>query len=358
LIGEPTQSSYTAEDERILVTSELISAGDLEALRSEARAAHTSAIPLLIEKGLYTKSQVDWCIETERWANRRADDHRRRVMSEPALAACREQYARDGYFTIPHFLGHEELYALDRALDRMILANGQDNRGKQFIGGPVLYTEKAMVALIGHPALTRIARALLGADVVQGKYLLKLDDPFRYTGIIGHTHAEMYHDCLSGTLFMFIYMDASGPGQGALRVIPGSHRFYERNSEGRTVYRGQVLDPEVAGTTRVPEVHDRALGSCTAPYESLSIPGNTLVVLSPFLWHAVEPVTHRRRLVMSGFFDATALTRDFVMKSSFFGQLPYDLRSCDLSLLDGGQRELLSIHLDREGWLARRGLLR
>jgi len=43
-----------------------------------------------------------------------------------------------------------------------------------------------------------------------------------------------------------------------------------------------------------------------------------------------------------------------VMTSDYFGSFPYDLRSCDLSLLSSEQRELLALHLDREAWLKRR----
>jgi hypothetical protein len=65
---------------------------------------------------------------------------------------------------------------------------------------------------------------------------------------------------------------------------------------------------------------------------------------------------HRRRLLFTGFFNAKALTRDFVTRSDYFSAFPYDLSTCDLSLLDERQKSLLSIHLDREGWLASRGL--
>ena len=52
---------------------------------------------------------------------------------------------------------------------------------------------------------------------------------------------------------------------------------------------------------------------------------------------------------------AKALTRDFVMTSDYFGAFPYELSKCDLSMLNAKQRELLSIHLDREAWLKKRG---
>ena len=119
---------------------------------------------------------------------------------------------------------------------------------------------------------------------------------------------------------------------------------------------GQPLEAQSTITNKASLTHDHELAHRWAGYESLNMPGNTLVVLSAFLWHAVRPIMHRRRLMFMGYFDAKALTREFVMTSDYFGSTPYDLRACDLSLMTDQQKRFMAIHLDREAWLKQRGL--
>jgi hypothetical protein len=281
------------------------------------------------------------------------------VTSEEAVARYRHDYAINAWFNIPHFLSREELSALDLALHRISLAHvdADPARHKLYhsIGGNLLYTHQEMVNLIGHPALLSIARAFLGDDLIAGKHYLKIDEPYFCRGMFGHTHAETHYDCLTRGLYMFLYMDATSHDHGAFQIIPGSHERYTRGADGRTLFDGRPLEAQSTITNKASLVHDSGLAQRWAGYESLNMPGNTLVVLSPFLWHAVRPVTNRRRLVFLGYFDAAAMTRDFVMSSDYFGSTPYDLNACDLSLLNRQQRELMSIHLDREAWLKNRG---
>jgi hypothetical protein len=141
-------------------------------------------------------------------------------------------------------------------------------------------------------------------------------------------------------------------------VLPCSHTRYSRSGpphEGRTLFDGRLLESQSTITNKASLTHDHELARRWAGYQSLNMPGNTLVALSPFLWHAVRPIMHRRRLMFLGYFDARALTRDFVMTSDYFGSVPYDLRDCDISRMSDQQTRLMAIHLDRERWLAQRG---
>ena len=353
------KTQFTEQDEEILVEHDWISREDLQALRREAALARGNAIDLLIHKGVYTTSQITTCLQTNAWLKRSHSDHHALVTSDQALSAYQHEFALDGCFRIPHFLSREELYNLDLALHRISLAHvDQSPKHKLYhsIGGSLLYSQPAMANLNGHPALMRIAEAFLGQDLVQGKHYLKVDDPYQFRGMFGHTHAETHYDCLTRGLYMFLYMDATSHNHGAFQVIPGSHDLYTRGSDGRTMYRGKTLPSQSAVTNKASLVHDSDLARRWADYESLEMPGNTLLVLSPFIWHAVRPIMHRRRLIFMGYFDAQALTRDFVMSSDYFGPFPYDLGQCDLKLLSAQQRKLLEIHLDREGWLKKRGL--
>lgn len=352
------KSRWCEADEQILVEHDLISQADLEALRSDVSDSGASPIDMLIARGVYTVKQIERCLATNDWLKRPTQAHLDCISAPEALDSYKHEFALHGCFKIEHFLPREELYALDLALARISLAHVDQNPKHKLyhsIGGSLLYSQQAMVNLIGHAGLLKIAQSFLGNDLVQGKSYLKVDDPYQYRGMFGHTHAETHYDCLMRGLYMFMYMDSTDHDHGAFQIIPGSHEWYSRGKDGRTMYRGEVLASQAAHTNKASLVHDSDAAQRWAGYESLDMPGNTLLVLSPFIWHAVRPIMHRRRLIFLGFFDANALTREFVTTSDYFGPFPYELSKCDLLLLNSRQRELLSIHLDREAWLKKRG---
>jgi hypothetical protein len=348
------------EHEAILVEHDLISPDDLEILAPQARAGGATVFDLLIELGLYSAAQLELCLSTHAWLARSTTQQLEHITSEESLSRCRHEYALNACFTIPHFLSREELTALDLALHRISLAHvdADPQRHKVYhsIGGNLLFSQQAVVGLISHPALLAIARAFLGDALVAGKPYLKVDDPYAYRGMFGHTHAETHYDCLARGLYMFLYMDATGHECGAFQILPGSHARYQPDAHGRTLFDGKPLEAQSSITNKASLTHDADLARRWAGYESLNMPGNTLVVLSPFLWHAVRPVMHRRRLMFLGYFDARALTREFVLSSDYFGPAPYDLSACDLRLLNKQQHDLMAIHLDREAWLAAHNL--
>jgi hypothetical protein len=310
--------------------------------------------------GLYSPAQLERCLSTHAWLARSTTQQIEHITSEESLSRYRHDYALHAYFTVPHVLSRDELMALDLALHRISLAHvdADPKRHKLYhsIGGNLLFSQQPVVDLISHAGLLAIARAFLGDALVAGKPYLKVDDPYTYHGMFGHTHAETHYDCLTRALYMFLYLDATDHECGGFQVLPGSHARYERDARGRTLFDGKPLDAQSTITNKASLAHDQAMARRWAGYESLSMPGNTLIVLSPFLWHAVRPITHRRRLMFLGYFDASALTRDFVLASDYFGSTPYDLKTCDLSRLNSRQRELMAIHLDREAWLAARAV--
>ena len=355
---EKSRPRYTESDENILVEHDWISKNDLDALRREASNTQTSATELLIDKGVYTAAEIDLCLETDDWWKRSTAVHHAHITSEEAISAYQHSFSLHGYFAVPHFLSREELYEIDLAMHRIAIEHIDENPAKHKLYhsiGPRLFTKQATVNITGHPALMTIAQSFLGNDLVQGKNYLKVDEPYRYCGMFGHTHAETHFDCLTRGLYMFLYMDATTHECGGFQIIPDSHTWYTRGGDGRTLYKGALLESESPLTNKASLTHDLEPARRWAGYESLPMCGNTLLVLSPFLWHAVRPVRHRRRLLFTGFFDAKSLTHDFVMRSDYFGNFPYDMTKCDLTLLNATQKKLLEIHLDREAWLAKRG---
>jgi hypothetical protein len=357
---KPRSERYSEADFKILVEHDWFSQADLDALRNKASQSGRPLSDVVLETGVYTAEQIDLCLSTHDWWVRPKAEHDALVTSAESIAAYKHSYAVNGYFLIPHFFSREEFSEIDLAMQRMVVSHVDRNPAKHkpyhSLGGSVLYSQPAVTNINGHPSLLKIAQGFLGDDLVQGKYYLKVDDPYRYAGMFGHTHAETHFDCLSRGLYMFLYMDATTHDCGGFQIIPFSHGWYTRGSNGETLYRGKELQAESTITNKASLVHDAEPSHRWAGYETLPMPGNSLLVLSPFIWHAVRPVMHRRRLLFTGFFDAKSLTRDFVQKSDYFGPFPYDLKDCDLTLLTKQQRDLLAIHLDREAWLRGRGL--
>jgi hypothetical protein len=358
--GKASRSWLSPTDLKTLVEHDFISQADLDTLAAQSQQTGKAVGDLLLETGLYTRRQIELCLSTHDWWNRPSQEHDDLVTSEESLAAYKHSYALHGYFAIPHFFSREEFSAIDLAMHRMVVAHVDQNPAKHKVyhslSGQQLFNQQAFVNINGHPSLMKIAQSFLGDDLVQGKYYVKVDDPYRCAGMFGHTHAETHYDCLNSGMYMFLYMDATTHDCGGFQIIPDSHTWYTRGPNGETLYRGKPLEAESTITNKASLVHDREPAARWAGYETLPMPGNSLLVLSPFLWHAVRPVHHRRRLVFTGFFDAKSLTRDFVQKSDYFGPFPYDLKNCDLKLLNATQRDLLTIHLDREAWLKKRGL--
>jgi hypothetical protein len=355
-----TAGAYTVANEATLVEHDLISQTDLDCLRAEQAQGGLAPIDALIDRGVYTPNQIDRCLSSDAWWKRSTEENNAYITSPSAIASYKAHYAEHGWFRIPHVFSREEFTAMDLAMCRMAVEHVDANPAKHklyhSLGGQILYSQKAVTNINGHPALVKIAESFLGNDLVQGKYYLKVDDPYRYAGMFGHTHAETHYDCLTQGLYMFLYMDGTTHDCGGFQIIPGSHRWYSRGPDGQTMYRGKPLPSESAVTNKASLVHDPEPAKRWAGYQSLDMLGNSLLVLTPFLWHAVRPAMHRRRLLFTGFFNAKALTRDFVLRSDYFSNFPYDFRQCDLSLLDERQKSLLSIHADREAWLASRGL--
>lgn len=92
---------------------------------------------------------------------------------------------------------------------------------------------------------------------------------------IGERRIEPPVDVLEQMLAVRVHLDESGPDNGPLRVIPGSHR------------RGKLSDEEIATL------------SATGPIALLTIPRGALLLMRPLLVHASSPALapgHRRVL--------------------------------------------------------------
>lgn len=153
-------------------------------------------------------------------------------MTEPALSAAqRDAFDRDGYTVLPGLIPPDLLARLRTSFDRMLIAD--DPADKVILptgnGAVVVNLDRlcarddlSVLELAGLPAILCLAQELCGDDFF----------PIQEFAVIKHRgdrnpvlwHQDMVHG-RSGTCFTLgIYLDDATPGDGALQVVPGSHR--------------------------------------------------------------------------------------------------------------------------------------
>jgi len=346
--------------EQILLDHDWITADDLRRARQMSQARGVTVMDVLEDLGLYSGAEMRQCIATDEWSRRTAIDHHEWLTSPQRLEEYARQYREDGCFVIPNFLDHAHFRALDLSLHRLMIehVDADPARHKVYhcIQSGLLYQHRPLTDVLGHPTMLRIAQNLLSDDLVQGRLYLRVNDPYQCIGMFPHTHAEPCWRSMNACVYMFIYMDTVSHESGAIQYLPGSHRRYGPGPGGETYFDGQPIPPREPGAYSPSITHDPDLARRWAGYQSINMPGNSLLVFSPLLWHGVRPLHHRRRIIFTGFFDAPQLTRPFIERSEYFGDYPYAMRDCDLSRLTDRQRELLGPALDPQGWMKRRGV--
>ena len=219
-----------------------------------------------------------------------------------------EQLQTEGYAHLPQLLDRDEVADLSAAFDRLLarartLPGTTDIDGTRFVldASPfrlhrVVWAggcEPAIARLGGHPAFLEIARSALGTptvvQLIQQAHFKLPGDGVRFSwhqdGSNRRYGSELFTDVNGRGSFVQIALavDPMGPGNGGLRVLPGSHR------------QGFVADPD---TGRLDPAH---LDTRLALAPTLE-PGDALV-FGPFLIHGSEPNqgTHPRRLFIQGY---------------------------------------------------------
>lgn len=148
-----------------------------------------------------------------------------------AEAPSREDFLRDGYVVVPDVLPRERVEAF-RALSRRITAARQTPEyveKHRSIGSLFdILEEPAFAQLIAWPAALR-ALADLGFDDVRYQHGILFNKPPHTPATFWHQDGTMWghpvsYEPQATDIVVIYYLVATHPGNGALRVIPGSHR--------------------------------------------------------------------------------------------------------------------------------------
>jgi hypothetical protein len=179
---------------------------------------------------------------------------------------------QDGFATIPGVLGEAEVDALIEAVERAQVEASRSSDSASIRRGPSVYGLRDLLdrvpevrSLAVSPSIRSMVEPVLGcgAFAVRGLWFdktaganwnlpwhrdltiaarVRVDAPgfSCWTMKAGIPHALAPLDVLEGMLTVRIHLDAAGPDNGPLRVLPGSHLLDGREPAEVASWRGKV----------------------------------------------------------------------------------------------------------------------
>jgi hypothetical protein len=220
------------------------------------------------------------------------DSHRGYPVRPVEVLATPEEiqaFVRDGYLVREQLLLMETVERLREALAEVTARDGRiENSGGRAFGGIFLRhlmdKHPAFLAFLRFPPTLSVARALFGPAVQVRGMTARIcfsDDPHQETE--WHFHQRVIPDPLPPmltmpyTLDVLIYLDDVDDTTGPLCVIPGSHRWIDRDL-------------------------DRNLFDEMPEQVTLRLPAGSAVLTTGSLWHRAMPTqpggTMRRMLIL------------------------------------------------------------
>lgn len=201
------------------------------------------------------------------------------------------RFCRDGFLALPDFLPPAIFDKLDALVDNLMVVSedGTDRVLHQNANGTFVTNlenlcskgDLSCLELLGYPPLLQLAEAICGPDFF-------LIQEFGVNKVKGDElpvfwHQDMKHEGTGPCFTMGIYLDDAHPGDGALRVIPGSHR-----------------DPE------------EFCGICRKPWVELPMKKGGILLHDMLLAHSSPPIRQheRRRVIYFEFLSAAHVFRE------------------------------------------------
>jgi hypothetical protein len=188
----------------------------------------------------------------------------------------RERLDRDGHLALPGLLTDAACVQLTEALSGLPTAPAEAARRAQHYSAE---HDAYLAALIGHPQLVGLARAILGPEI-RYDHCVSLNRAPGDGGISWHSHAYAEDRPELGFLRIFFYVNGFTADDGGLKVVPGSHLFRDPRLSAPTddALRTGWLAGKRQPTTGAP-----------LEIESLSAPAGTVIVMWTHAAHAVSP---------------------------------------------------------------------
>lgn len=179
-------------------------------------------------------------------------------------ASAKQQLEEQGYVILPDFLSGEEVERFNTRIDAIFAEEGEQ-AGAEFKQEPGTRRLANMVdkgtlfeAVIERPEILEYIGAVLGPDFKLSSLNIRSANPRSHCGQPLHVDGGELPDARGNSVCNSVWMlDDFTEDNGALRVVPGSHRW------GKAPERGAAVDSEILVTGRA----------------------GTVVVMNAHLWH-------------------------------------------------------------------------
>lgn len=191
-------------------------------------------------------------------------------------ASEKSQLDRDGHILLPGLLTSDTRERLIAALDRI------DSLPPSADPKPACYSaeyEDSLASVIAHPQMLELAHAVLG-ETIRFDHCVSLTRRGGDPGQGWHVHSYADDRPELGFIRIFFYINGFLPGDGGLKVVPGSHLF----RQGRL---GANSDEKLRADWIGGKVHP----GTGEPLEILELeaPPGSVIVMWTHALHAVSP---------------------------------------------------------------------
>lgn len=192
-------------------------------------------------------------------------------------AAQRQHLDHDGHLLLPGVLTDDACTSLTTALRNIqaLMPGSEDHPPNHFSAEFDTY----LASLIRHPQMLALAHAILG-DTIRFDHCVALTRPAGNDGASWHSHAYAEDDSALGFVRIFLYVNGFAPGDGNLKVVPGSHLFRDPDIRAAD---DAALQRDWLGTRRHPHTGE------PLAIESLAAPPATVALMWTHAAHGVNP---------------------------------------------------------------------
>jgi ectoine hydroxylase-related dioxygenase (phytanoyl-CoA dioxygenase family) len=177
----------------------------------------------------------------------------------PAIA--RQQLEEHGYLVLPDFLSRAEVDRFTTRIEEIFLGEG-DHAGAEFKQEPgarrlanMVDKDEMFAKVIETPEILECMEAVLGPDFKLSSLNIRSANPYGNSGQPLHVDSGALPDERGNSVCNSVWMlDDFTEDNGALRIVPGSHRWLRLPEPGARV-EGEMLVTGAAGTVVVMNAH-------------------------------------------------------------------------------------------------------
>lgn len=186
------------------------------------------------------------------------------------------QLDSDGHFCLPGIL---TLAARDRLVESLARVAALPDTEEHHPSRYAAEHNDYLASLIAHPQMLALARRVLGDDI-RYDHCVSLTRQGGNPGQGWHSHSYAEERAELGFLRIFFYVNGFAKGDGALKVVPGSHLF-----------RDPKLRAETDAELEAAWLHDKNHPLSAEPLhiEELEVPPGSVVLMWTHAAHAVSP---------------------------------------------------------------------